>query len=93
MLLVHHSSTQQIPSFMRSPDINEVSKKVIDLIESINGILRISFCDDSNLLSELGVLKTKEILKVPNSSYQLTIERVSDAFLILLIKLLFGWSF
>ena len=81
MLLVHHSSTQQIPSFMRSPDINEVSKKVIDLIESINEILRISFCDDSNLLSELGVLKTKEILKVPNSSYQLTIERVSDAFL------------
>ena len=66
---------------MEEPDLTQVSKKIINLMDSINEILKIVSSNTSNLLSSLGMLNLKHLLENKSSSYQMTVENVSDAYL------------
>jgi len=84
MIPIEHvtvTSSATFPRFMQGPELNQVSKKVIDLMDSINEILKIDSGNTSNLLSSLGILKIKCLLDSKAPSYQMSVESVSDAFL------------
>ena len=70
-----------VPRFIQGPELNQVSKKVVDLMDSVNEILKVDSSNTSNLLSSLGILKVKYLLDSRSPSYQMVVESVSDAFL------------